>query len=84
MLRYPFAWGGVRLFKPGQKGFPVQLPLTPITKGTMDEETLIELLMQGEKVHQTLLLIRVSVSFEMDLTVSCDIERQEGRELTVV
>ena len=51
VLKYPVAWGGVKLFKPGQKGMPVQIPLSPITKGTMDEEALYELLSSGEKVH---------------------------------
>ena len=51
MVRYPMAWGGVKLFKPGQKGYPVQIPLTPVAKGTMDEEALFELLQSGEKVH---------------------------------
>jgi len=57
MLRYPFAWGGVRLFKPGQKGYPVQIPLTALTKGTMDEESLVELLLQGEKVLRIILSV---------------------------
>lgn len=50
MMRFPLAWGGVRLFKSGQKGLPVQIPLSPIAKSTMDEESLYEFLSQGEKV----------------------------------